>query len=404
MSPDRRRVMSTWSPDSWRAAPAEQQPDWAPGLDRVETELRQMPYLVDIAEIGELTRTLASAAEGRAFVIQAGDCAESFDDINGAHVTRRVGLLERIAASFETATQVRTVAIGRIAGQYAKPRSARTELVDGREIPSFFGHMVNGEEPTPAARIADPARLVEAYYKSAATLNLIRSIRRDGFATDLWASHEALILPYESSALRFDDGRAEWYLSSTHFPWIGDRTRSVTGAHVELLRGIVNPIGIKVGPGSTPRSVVELCEILNPERIPGRVTLIPRMGAGRVHDILPPIVDAILAADHPVVWMSDPMHGNTIRTPGGVKTRTLEDIMSEITDFFAVMEGSGGVPGGLHLECTPDDCLECLAPGDSDLDARRYYSLCDPRLNAEQALSVIRHAADCFNASLLARS
>ncbi|MGW0890696.1 3-deoxy-7-phosphoheptulonate synthase [Saccharopolyspora sp. NPDC002578] len=380
-----------WTPDSWRSLVAHQQPAWDPAeLERAVAELRSLPALVQPGEISNLRRALADAAHGRAFVVQAGDCAESFEDATTEHITSRGRLIARLARGFEQISGRPAVAIGRIAGQYAKPRSAPTELVDGRALPVFRGHMVNGAAPTASARRADASRLVQGYYRSATTLNLLRTLHAHP-AGQLWVSRECLLLPYDRSTLRNDPASEQWFLSSTHFPWIGERTRDIGGAHVELLSGVVNPLGVKVGPAVTPEELVALCARLDPERAPGRLTLITRFGANAVRRVLPDLVAAVSAAGHPVVWMCDPMHGNTIRLPSGIKTRRVTDLLAELDGWFDVLAGAGAHPGGLHLECTPDDVRECVDEDTSEVGEQQ--PLCDPRLDADQASTLVRGAA-----------
>ncbi|MFR9727749.1 3-deoxy-7-phosphoheptulonate synthase [Saccharopolyspora sp. MS10] len=380
-----------WTPDSWRPRVAHQQPAWDPAeLERAVAELQRLPALVQPGEIWSLRRLLAAAAHGDVFVVQAGDCAESFEDVTTEHITRRGELIARLARSVEQRSGRPAIALGRIAGQYAKPRSAPTELVNGRALPVFRGHMVNDAAPTPSARRPDAARLLQGYYRSATTLNLLRTLPTH-LARPVWVSRECLLLPYDRATLRNDPASEEWYLSSTHFPWIGERTRDVEGAHVELLSGVVNPLGVKVGPTVTPEEVVELCDRLNPHGTPGRLTLITRLGSGAVHRVLPDIVAAVSAAGHPVVWMCDPMHGNTIQLPSGIKTRRVADMLAELDGWFDVLTAAGAHPGGLHLECTPDDVQECVDEDPSEVGT--YRTLCDPRLDAGQALTLIHGAA-----------
>lgn len=385
-----------WHPDSWRDRPAEQQPAWDPvELAAATEEISRLPCLVQAVEIVRLRRRLAGAASGRAFVVQAGDCAESFDDVTTDHVSRRLRLITDLAGAFHHGTGVAPLTIGRIAGQFAKPRSTATELVDGRELPVFRGHMVNAPEPDAAARRADAGRLIRSYYRSAATLNLLRSIELPGL---LWVSREALLLPYERATLRRHPASGAWMLTSTHFPWIGERTRALDGAHIELLRGVSNPIAVKLGPTTTPDTALALCARLNPRRLPGRLTFVTRMGPTATGIVLPELVAATAAERHPVVWMCDPMHANTIRTPAGIKTRRLDDVVGEIDAWFDVLATAGRPAGGIHLECSPDDVHECVdASGELDaVDGSAYRSLCDPRLNTQQATAVVRRAASRY--------
>jgi 3-deoxy-7-phosphoheptulonate synthase len=340
------------------------------------------------------------------------------------------------------------VKVGRIAGQFAKPRSSDTETIGDLELPSFRGHIVNDIAPTAAARIPDPERLLQAYHQSASTLNLLRAFVKGGFAdlsrvhqwnqefvassregqryehladeidralrfmracgidsehqpnlheVDFFTSHEALILGYEESLTRQDSLTGDWYDCSAHMLWIGERTRQLDGAHLEFLRGVGNPLGCKLGPGATPDEALEICETLNPDRIPGRLTLISRMGADAVEDGLRPLLAAVRDADHPVVWACDPMHGNTFTSAGGKKTRHLDAVLSEIAGFFAAHRAEGTWPGGVHVELTGDDVTECLGGAeeilDADLDAR-YETMCDPRLNGRQSLDLAFRVAE----------
>ncbi len=389
-----------WTPDGWRRHPAEQQPRWDPDeLGRAVEEIGTLPCLVQPVEILGLRRRLADAARGRAFVVQAGDCAESFEDVTTDHVTRRAGLITDLARVFGRLAEVETITVGRIAGQFAKPRSALTEIVDGRELPVFRGHMVNDPEPQLAARRADAGRLLRAYYRSAATLNLIRALPSrppDRF----WVSREALLLPYERATLRRYPTTGDHMITSTHYPWIGERTRALDGAHVELLRGVANPIGVKLGPSTTPDQAVALCERLNPNRLPGRLTFVTRLGPAAVERVLPGLLAATAAEKHPVLWVCDPMHANTILTGAGLKTRRPADIVGEIDRWFDVLAETRTPAGGLHIECSPDDIRECSDTdhGPGGVDGTAYRTLCDPRLNAAQATQVVEHAARRYRA------
>lgn len=443
-------VSATWTPSSWRAFPAVQQPDWPDeaGLERAVKTLAAMPPLVFAGEARNLRAALAEVAAGRAFLLQAGDCAESFDDFSADGIRDKLKVILQMAVVLMYSAGVPVVKVGRIAGQFAKPRSSPTETVDGIELPSFRGHMVNELTFSAAARVADPERLVTAYHQSAATLNLLRAFTTGGFAdlnrvhawnqqfvasspegrhyeqvadgidralrfmkacgvdteatpqlhnVDFYTSHEALILGYEEALTRRDSLTGDWYDCSAHMLWIGERTRQLDGAHVHFLSGVHNPVGCKIGPSATPEEVLALCEALDPDRVPGRLTLITRMGADRIDEALPPLLRAVRDSGHPVVWACDPMHGNTFTSPSGRKTRHVDDVMAEIAGFFRAHTAEGTWPGGVHIELTGDDVTECLGGADELADAdldHRYETMCDPRLNARQSLDVAFRVAD----------
>ncbi|HEX9696756.1 MAG TPA: 3-deoxy-7-phosphoheptulonate synthase class II [Actinomycetota bacterium] len=438
-----------WNPGAWRDMSALQQPDWPDpaAVDAVAKELQSWPPLVFAGEARTLQAQLATVAAGEAFLLQAGDCAESFLDHSADSVRDRLKVLLQIAAVLTYAAGTPIVKVSRIAGQFAKPRSSPTEMVGGVEIPSFRGHIVNSDEPVAAARVPDPRRMLDAYHHAAATLNLLRAFTDGGFAdlgkvhawnnefvasspqgqryeqiatqidralafmravgidtdnpalhqVDVWTSHEALLLEYEEALTRQDSLTGDWYDCSGHFLWIGERTRAPRGAHVAFLAGVGNPIGCKIGPTADPAEVVELCRRLNPGRVPGHLTLITRMGASKVRDALPPILEAVRDSGEPVIWSCDPMHGNTFTSGTGLKTRRLDDIVAEIDGFFAAHRTAGTRAGGVHLEITGAAVTECLGGGDNvteaDLD-REYTTLCDPRLNAKQSLDLAFHLAD----------
>ena len=432
-----------WSPQSWRAHEAAQQPDWPdPGqLDAVLKELAGYPPLVFAGESRALTRALGGVAEGRAFLLQAGDCAESFEAFSADAIRERLRVILQMAVVLTYSAGVPTVKVGRIAGQFAKPRSANTEKVGDTELPSFRGHLVNDIDFTAAARTPVPERLLQAYNQSASTLNLLRAFTTGGFAdlsrvhqwnqefvssspegqryellaseidralrfmeacgldhempalhqTDFWTSHEALVLGYEEALTRRDSLTGDWYDCSAHMVWIGERTRQLDGAHVEFFSGISNPVGCKIGPTASTDEVLELCQALNPSRVPGRLTLITRMGADAITDGLRPLLRAVTDAGHPVVWACDPMHGNTFTAPSGRKTRHFDAILAEIRGFFDAHEAEGTWPGGVHVELTGDDVTECLGGADDLLDGDlglRYETMCDPRLNGRQSLDL----------------
>ncbi|WP_432994848.1 3-deoxy-7-phosphoheptulonate synthase [Dactylosporangium sp. CA-233914] len=368
-----------------RALPAAQQPDWGDpaGLAAATGELSHLPPLVRAADVLALRRRLALVAAGEATVVQAGDCAEDPDECGYGDVVRKAGLIDMLAGALQQATRKPVVRAGRLAGQLAKPRTRPTEVVGGRELPVYRGHLVNAPEPDPHRRRPDPARLVAGYHTSREVLaHLARA------APYIWASHEALLLDYEVPQLRRTaSGRR--LLASTHWPWIGERTRRLDGAHVALLAGVLNPVACKVGPSMSPEDLVALCARLDPDREPGRLTLIARLGAAFV-DRVPQLVAAVHAAGHPVIWLVDPMHGNTVTTAQGLKTRYLETVIEEVRAFQCAVRGGGGVAGGLHLETTPDDVTECAADAShAERVGDKYTTLCDPRLNPSQAMAVI---------------
>jgi len=417
-------------------------------LAQTESKLASFPPLVFAGEARNLKKSLARVAAGEAFLLQGGDCAESFEDhsANSIRDFFRVFLQMSVILTFAAACPV--VKVGRIAGQFAKPRSSATEVRDGVELPSFRGHIVNDPGFSAEARQADPSRLVDAYHQSAAALNLLRAFTKGGFAdlnqvhawnqqfvassneglryertaseieralrfmaacgidlgkesalhqVDFWTSHEALLLGWEEALTRQDSLTGDWYDCSAHLLWAGERTRDPDGAHVEFLSGVHNPVGVKLGPSTTAEEAVALCGRLDPQRRPGRLVLIARMGAGLVRDTLPPLVRAVRDAGHPVVWACDPMHGNTYTSPNGYKTRNFEDVMEEIRGYFAVHRAEGSWPGGIHVELTGDNVTECLGGSDEVLSAHlveRYETMCDPRLNARQSLDLAFQVAE----------
>jgi len=442
-----------WAPTSWRERPAAQQPRWPDdaALEAALKQLSTLPPLVFAGEARALTADLGQVAAGKAFLLQAGDCAESFDSFSADGIRDRLKVILQMAIVLSYSSGVPTVKVGRIAGQFAKPRSADVELIGDVEIPSFRGHIVNDIAPTEAARVPNPERLLAAYHQSASTLNLLRAFVKGGFAdltqvhqwnqefvassregqryealaeeidralrfmracgihsgsqpnlheVDFFTSHEALILGYEEALTRQDSLTGRWYDCSAHMLWIGERTRQIGGAHVEFLRGVDNPLGCKIGPTATAEEVLALCEALNPERTPGRLTLITRMGAERIEAGLRPLLAAVRDAGHPVVWTCDPMHGNTFTSAGGRKTRHLDAVMREIAGFFAAHRAEGTWPGGVHVELTGDDVTECLGGAeeilDADLDAR-YETMCDPRLNGRQSLDLAFRVAELLS-------
>jgi 3-deoxy-7-phosphoheptulonate synthase len=440
----------SWAPDGWRFLPAAQQPDWPDpaALEAVLQQIAALPPLVFAGEARTLQASLAQVAAGHGFLLQAGDCAESFDAFSANNIRDKLKVILQMAVVLTYGAGLPVVKVGRIAGQFAKPRSAPVEVLDGVELPSFRGDMVNGIEPTAEARRPDPGRMLRAYHQAAATLNLLRAFTKGGFAdlhqvhtwnqefvarspagrrydatadaidralrfmtacgievaatpalheVDFYTSHEALLLGFEQAMTRQDSLTGGWYDTSAHLLWIGERTRQPGGAHVEFLAGVGNPIGVKVGPSATPDELVATCRRLDPQRVPGRLTLIARLGAARVQSALPPLVGAVAGAGHPVVWTCDPMHGNTFVGPSGHKTRRFDDVMAELAGFFAVHRSLGTHPGGIHVELTGDDVTECLGGADEIEDghlSRRYETACDPRLNASQALELAFQVAE----------
>jgi len=445
---------SDWTPSSWRALPAAQQPDWpdADALAAVSERLRTLPPLVFAGEARALLSALGEVCEGHAFLLHAGDCVESFRDVSAPAIREKLKVLLQMSAVLTYGATLPVVRVGRIAGQFAKPRSAGTEVVDGVEIPSFRGHVVHSDEPTPEARVPDPERLLQGYYQAASTLNLLRAFTKGGFAdltlvhtwnrefvaaspagqryealadeieravrfmqaigidlarqpglheVDVWTSHEGLLLDYEEALTRTDSLTGEPYDCSAHLLWIGERTRDPAGAHVEFFAGVRNPVGVKLGPGATPDDALELAARLNPERVPGRLTFITRMGAERVREVLPPLLRAVREAEVPAVWACDPMHANLVRTPSGVKTRHFDTIMAELEGFFAAHREVGTWPGGVHIEFTGEDVTECLGGAEAVLEEQldhRYETLCDPRLNGRQSLDLAFRVAELMRA------
>jgi 3-deoxy-7-phosphoheptulonate synthase len=437
-------MSETWTPESWTRFPAAQAAPWPEdgALQQALTELRSLPPLVFAGEARQLQVALAAVGRGEAFVLQAGDCAESFRDFSADSIRDKLKVILQMAVVLTYASGLPVVKVGRIAGQFAKPRTNPNETLNGQELPSFRGHAINDNLFDPDARKADPARMVRAYHQAAATLNLIRAFTKGGFAdlreihtwnqefvagskqgrkydeiarqieralqfmaacgvdlgadsalheVDFYTSHEALLLPFEEALTRQDSLTGDWYDCSAHLLWIGERTRQLDGAHVEFLSGVKNPIAVKVGPSATGDELIELSERLDPEQTPGRLSFITRLGSGKVEETLPPLVRAVRDSGRNVVWICDPMHGNTFTTESGVKTRRLDDVLTEIKSFFVVHQQEGTVPGGVHLELTAQDVTECLGGAEEILDQHlkdRYEALCDPRLNARQSLDL----------------
>jgi 3-deoxy-7-phosphoheptulonate synthase len=380
----------------WEALPSAQQPDWRsdPAHQRVMDWLSAAEPLVSPEEIADLRGQLAEVAEGSARVLQVGDCAESFYESTPEETALRIAALDRLADRFGARTGGPVVAVGRLGGQYAKPRSDEFETVDGVTLPAFRGHMINVEAASAEARRHNPRRMVWAYHFSHEVQAALRAHRaRSGRIARRgpWSSHDALVMDYIGSLVRTDPATDHRFLSSTHFPWIGERTGALDEAQVALLSVVVNPVAAKIGPRATPESVLRLCAVLDPNRQQGRLTLIVRMGHAAIETALPPIVAAVSAARHPVVWVSDPMHGNTVRLASGVKTRYLDDLVAEVTGFAKVLDDHGVHFGGLHLETAPYEVTECVGGavrGEADL-AGNYTSLCDPRMTFDQAAELI---------------
>ncbi|MEU0087009.1 3-deoxy-7-phosphoheptulonate synthase [Streptomyces sp. NPDC006274] len=384
-------------PDSewqrWRKLPALQQPEWedAEALAEATAELARRPPLVAAEEIRTLGYLLAEVAEGLLHVVQAGDCAEDPLECQPEHVIRKTALLDALAGMMALHSLRPAVQVGRMAGQFGKPRSSSTEVVGGVELPVYRGHLVNAPEADPELRRPDPRRLLSGHDAAATAMDALRSRSVRSLSpvdAPVWTSHEALVLDYELPQLRRDEeGRP--VLTSTHWPWIGDRTRQLDGAHVALLASVANPVACKVGPTMDRDGLLALCERLDPDRTPGRLTLISRMGADRVGERLPGFVHAVREAGHPVIWLCDPMHGNTVGSPDGFKTRLVTTVIREVEEFQKAVTEAGGTAGGLHLETTPDEVSECVHDA-SQLDrvGDKYTSLCDPRLNPDQALEV----------------
>jgi 3-deoxy-7-phosphoheptulonate synthase len=437
-------MSQAWTPTTWRERAVEQQPEWPDeqALEATLKELQTVPPLVFAGEARTLQDGLARVSRGEAFLLHAGDCAESFEDFSADSIRDKLKVILQMAVVLTYASGLPVMKLGRIAGQFAKPRSRPLEKKGDVELPAFRGHAVNDARFDAEGRTADPHRLIRMYHQSASTLNLIRAFTKGGFAdltqihnwnqefvaqsrqgqryeqiarqidralrfmaacgidlakdsalheVDLFTSHEALLLGYEESLTRRDSLTGDWYDCSAHFLWVGERTRHLDGAHVEFLSGIHNPIGCKIGPSASPEEVLDLCERLDPERAPGRLTLITRLGSARVEEALPPLIRAVRDAGRDVVWVCDPMHANTFTTDSGVKTRRFDDILSEIKSFFAAHQQEGTIPGGVHLELTAEDVTECLGGAEEVLDvdlAQRYRALCDPRLNARQSLDL----------------
>ncbi|BCW89792.1 Phospho-2-dehydro-3-deoxyheptonate aldolase [Alphaproteobacteria bacterium SO-S41] len=437
-------MTASWTPASWRAKPAHQMPDYpdAAKVAAVEARLKSYPPLVFAGEARNLTAALAEVSKGKAFLLQGGDCAESFAEFHPDNIRDTFRVLLQMAVVLTFGGSMPVVKVGRIAGQFAKPRSAPTETVDGIDLPSYRGDIVNGPDFTAEARVPDPERLQQAYLQSASTLNLLRAFAQGGYAdlhnvhrwnlgfiagspagekyraladrisetlgfmeacgitpdstpqlrtTEFYTSHEALLLGYEQAMTRIDSTSGDWYDTSAHMLWIGDRTRQLDGAHVEFMRGIKNPIGLKCGPSLKSDDLLKLIDILNPQNTPGRLTLIGRFGSELAAEHWPKLIRSVAREGRNVVWSCDPMHGNTIKSASGYKTRPVERILKEVQTFFAVHRAEGTHPGSVHFEMTGRDVTECTGGAinvtDADL-ASRYDTACDPRLNASQVLEL----------------
>lgn len=426
--------------DAWRSLPIKQQPPWldADAVIEASTKLASFPPLVFAGEVDTLRERLAVAASGNAFLLQGGDCAETFAGATADQIRNRVKTLLQMAVVLTYAAELPVIKMGRMAGQFAKPRSSDSETRGDVTLPAYRGDIVNGYDFTPESRMADPARMIEGYHTAASTLNLIRAFTQGGFAdlrevhnwnkgftsnpanarydqlareidrainfmtacgadfealkrTEFFVSHEALLMDYERPMTRIDSRTGTPYNTSAHFVWIGERTRDLDGAHVDFLSRVRNPIGVKLGPTTSPDDVLALIDKLDPNREPGRLTLITRMGAGKIRDALPPLLEAVASSDATPLWITDPMHGNGMTTPTGYKTRRFDDVLDEVQGFFEAHRSVGTYPGGMHVELTGDDVTECLGGSemiDEESLATRYESLCDPRLNHSQSLEL----------------
>jgi 3-deoxy-7-phosphoheptulonate synthase len=444
-------MAAEWTPNSWRSKPIVQVPTYPDQAKLAEAEetLAKYPPLVFAGEARRLKASLADVAEGKAFLLQGGDCAESFLEFSANNIRDTFRVLLQMAVVLTYGAAMPVVKVGRMAGQFAKPRSADTEVIDGVELPSYRGDIINGSEFTPEARIPDPDRMLRAYNQSAATLNLLRAFAQGGYAdlhkvhqwtlgcvsgslqgklyedlcarlsetlafmeacgltsestpqireTDFFTSHEALLLPYEQALTRVDSTSGDWYDCSAHMLWIGERTRQLDAGHVEFLRGVKNPIGFKAGPGMSPDDLLGLIDTLNPENEAGRITVITRMGAEKIEQKLPNLIRAVEREGRKVVWSCDPMHANTVKA-GNYKTREFDSILGEVRAFFAVHKAEGTHAGGVHFEMTGQDVTECVGGTRAVTEARlgdRYHTHCDPRLNANQALELAFLMADAL--------
>jgi len=435
----------------WRTLPIKQQPEWPDpeAAAAASAEIATLPPLVFAGEVDQLRTRLARAAAGEAFLLQGGDCAETFAGATADQIRNRVKTVLQMAVVLTYGASVPVIKMGRMAGQFAKPRSSDTETRNGVTLPAYRGDIVNGYDFTPESRQADPRRLVQGYHTAASTLNLIRAFTQGGFAdlrqvhswnkgfaanpanqryeglareidraikfmeaagadfdelkrVEFYSSHEALLMDYERPMTRIDSRTGTPYNTSAHFVWIGERTRDLDGAHVDFLSRVRNPIGVKLGPTTSRDDMLRLIDKLDPEREPGRLTFITRMGAGTIRDALPPLLEAIKRTDALPLWVTDPMHGNGLTTPNGYKTRRFDDVVDEVKGFFEAHRAAGTNPGGIHVELTGDDVTECLG-GSEHIDeatlATRYESLCDPRLNHMQSLELAFLVAEELSAT-----
>lgn len=440
----------SWNSASWRKKSIKQQPDWPDmvGLDKVCLQLAAFEPLVNHIEVSALREKLSLVCSGRGFLLQAGDCAESFHDFSVQTIQNKLKIILQMAVVLQYYAGLPVVKVGRMAGQFAKPRSDSMEVRGEIKLPAFRGHMVNEIDFTPGARAPDATRLLSAYNQSRATIQLLRGLTKGGLAdlrkvhswnqefvssspegkryeiladeitrslhflnacgmdsdydsvfreVDFFTSHEGLILEYEEGLVRPTVDGSGWYDSSAHMLWVGERTRDINDAHIEFFSGVENPVGCKIGPSVQPEEAIEICEKLNPEKIPGKLVLISRMGAGKVFDCLRPVVRSVESAGHPVVWVCDPMHGNTFSSSSGYKTRKFSDVADEVNEFFQVHKATKTWPGGLHIELTGENVTECIG-GSSPVEetnlSEKYETMCDPRLNASQSLDLAFHVAE----------
>lgn len=435
---------NAWKADSWRSFPIKQQPNYtdANKLHEVESELKARAALVHPIEIRDLKKKLAKVCEGKAFLLQGGDCAESFAEFSEANLRSYFRVILQMTVSLMYGAGKPIVKVGRIAGQFSKPRSDDQEVINGKSLPSYRGDMVNAIEFDDSSRAPDPERLLRAYNQSASTLNYLRSLAKGGYASlsnvnkwnqefalesaqgklfkdligrineslgfmeafglkledigqiheaEFFTSHEGLLLNYEEALTKLDDESGQYYNCSAHMLWIGDRTRDLNEAHVEFMRGIQNPIGMKVGPSTNPDNLLKVLDTLNPHNEAGKITLITRMGADKVEELLPPILRKVKEAGRNVIWSCDPMHGNTIKSPNGYKTRPFNKILSEVRSVFDIHKAEGTYAGGIHIEMTGQDVTECVggAQAISEVNLKdRYHTHCDPRLNASQSIEL----------------
>ena len=436
--------MTSWSVDSWRRKPLLQLPEYPDQgqLGQVEKRLAAMPPLVFAGEVNELKSCLADATAGQAFLLQGGDCAESFLEFSAVNIRDTFKVLMQMAVVLTFGATCPVIKVGRLAGQFAKPRSSGTETINGLELPIYRGDIINGTEFSAESRLPDPERMLQAYHQAASTLNLLRAFAQGGLAslekvhawnldfvssspqseryahladridetlsfmqacgisaehssiireTSFYTSHEALLLPYEQALTRQDSLSGNWYDCSAHMLWVGDRTRQVEGGHLEFVRGIKNPIGLKAGPTLEPDELIRLIDIINPENLSGKVNVIVRMGANKVEQGLPPLLRAVQREGRNVLWSCDPMHGNTYKASNGYKTREVASVLAEVEQFFAVHQAEGTYAGGVHFEMTGQNVTECVGGANAITEEHlgsRYHTHCDPRLNADQALEL----------------